>query len=110
MNVRPYIVSPCSLHEFICCLGVIESLPQTVTSLVLCAMVLVLASVVTVHLVTSAMTVGYVQVRLPDYCQLVIPSLDVDECESDDLCSTGTYCENSVGSYTCKGQSNYMIN
>ena len=30
---------------------------------------------------------------------------DIDECKADDsLCREGTYCENTQGSYTCKGR------
>ncbi|XP_064401094.1 protein disulfide isomerase Creld2-like isoform X4 [Halichondria panicea] len=28
---------------------------------------------------------------------------DVDECEVESLCSSGTYCENTAGSHDCEG-------
>ena len=31
-------------------------------------------------------------------------STDVDECEVESLCSSGTYCENTAGSHDCKGR------
>ncbi len=84
------------------------TLHYSLTSLVACAMDQDHQSVGTALRDTLGTKREPVKVRLiAQYSHMIITwplSPDVDECEVESLCSSGTYCENTAGSHDCKGR------